>query len=81
MSTKLKAEPNAFTWSYKIEYETKPFKLTSTEEKHTHDSFQVSFDVDPKPKANDIIQYTMVFESPYLNPVYLEDIQEVRPPI
>lgn len=26
VSTKLKAEPNAFTWSYKIEYETKPFK-------------------------------------------------------
>jgi hypothetical protein len=81
VSTKLKAEPNAFTWSYKIEYETKPFKLTPTEEKHTHDSFQVSFDVNPKPKENDIIQYTMVFESPYLNPVYLEDIQEVRPPI
>ena len=79
--TKLKARSNTFTWSYKIEDETKPFSFTPTEEKHTHDSLQVSFDIDPKPEANDIIQYTMVFESPYLNPVYLEDIQEVRPPI
>jgi hypothetical protein len=69
------ASPDVFKWSYRIRDGSKPFKFTLVEEKKTHTQCEVALDIDPRPEANDYIEYETLFESPYLNPIYLEDVQ------
>lgn len=66
-------------WSYKIGKTSKPFKLIPTIEKETYNSIDISFKIEPKPEKDDTLEYYTVFESPYFNPVFQEDILE-RPP-
>lgn len=66
-------------WSYGVDGGNKQFSFKPTVEKMTLDCCLISFDVNPKPEANDVLQYHTIFESPYLNPVYLEDIRDKGP--
>ena len=68
-------------WSYRIDYKTKPFKFKPIIEKRTKDVIDIHLQIDPQPEAGDVIEYTTFFESPYLNPIYSEDVQENHPPI
>lgn len=68
-------------WDCRFENGTKDFKLTPTPIKRTQKSCILSIDIEPKPEKDDIIQFSVEFESPYLNPVYLEDLQEDHPEV
>jgi len=68
------APSDVFKWSYNIYKSTKQFCLTPFVEEHTHDCIRISFDIDPEPEKDDFIEWSIIFESPYLNPVYWEDI-------
>jgi hypothetical protein len=68
-----------FNWSYCIEEGTKPFSFEAKVVKNTGDFLLAFLEIEPKPEENDIIQYSIVIESPYTNPVYMEDIKEIRP--
>jgi hypothetical protein len=61
-------------WSYKIEDGSKQFRFVPKFEKHTHEAIDLSLYIDPVPDKGDFIQYSEFYESPYLNPVYLEDL-------
>ena len=65
-------------WSARFHNGNKAFKLTPTEEICTGDNCQISLNIEPKPEANDFIEYSVLFVSPYLNPVFLEDIRDPR---
>jgi hypothetical protein len=67
-----------FRWSVSYHDGNKPFKLTPIEENCTCDNCLISLNIEPKPEANDFIEYSVSFESPYLNPVFLEDIRDPR---
>lgn len=68
-------------WSYSIDHKTKPFIFKEIVEKDTNEHCEVSLEIDPKPEANDIIEISTIFESPFLNPVYLDDIQNASYPV
>lgn len=78
VAAKDSAGPDSFKFSYVIVGGSKPFQFVPTEEKHTCDCYEVSMEMVPKPEAGDILEYSTVFESPYLNPVYIDDIKEQR---
>lgn len=63
-------------WSYNIDYSTKPFRLTPIVEEHTFNRCRISFDINPIPVKNDVIELSTIFESPYINPIYWEDLKE-----
>lgn len=63
-------------WTYSIEDGSKQFKFNPTMYKPNDAVIHVSFDIDPIPESGDVIQYSISFESPYLNPIYLEDVPE-----
>jgi hypothetical protein len=65
-------------WSFSLNNGNRSFKLTPTEESCTCDNCQISLNIEPKPEANDFLEYSVSFESPYLNPIFLEDIQDPR---
>jgi hypothetical protein len=68
-----------FKWSYDIRNGSKQFGITPIVEKMTNDFCEISFSISPKPENGDFFEFIDVFESPYLNPVYLEDIPESHP--
>jgi len=65
-------------WSVEFKNGNKPFRLIPTEESCTCDNCLISLKFEPEPEADDFIEYSEAFESPYLNPVFLEDIRDPR---
>jgi hypothetical protein len=68
-------------WSVSFNNGSKQFKITTTEESCTCDNCLIYFNIEPKPEAEDFIEYSVSFESPYLNPVFKEDILDPRPKV
>ena len=66
-------------WNFVVHRGSKSFKMKPEIEKDTPDHCEIRFELEPKPEANDFIEYSTEFVSPYLNPVYLEDVKEDHP--
>lgn len=75
------ASAEKLKWGYNIEDGSKSFKFITKIEKHTHETIDANLNVEPIPDKDDFLQYSTYFESPYLNPVYLEDLQDNQPHI
>ena len=71
----------AVVWKYAIVDGSKTFQFKPIVERHTSDGCEVALEIDPKPDAGDFLEYSTVFESPYLNPTFYEDIPDPRPPL
>lgn len=67
------AQPNIFKWKCRFDKGTKTFNLTPVATL-TNDSLMLAVSCDPKPQANDNLEFTINVESPYLNPIFSEDI-------
>ncbi len=78
VTPKSNAPSTSFTWKYTINEGSKGFQFKPTVQRHTCDCCEVALEIDPKPELSDFLDYSTVFESPYLNPTFLEDIAEPR---
>jgi len=81
VQTKENSPSDFIKWSCHIEDSNRPFILNATEEKSASNICQLSITFDPTPEKEDFIEYSVTFESPYLNPVYMEDVEDDHPGI
>ncbi len=67
--------------SYYIEYGSRPFVIKPVEHIRGSNDIDVCLEFYPIPDENDVIEYSMVIESPYINAVFIEDLEDHRPQI
>jgi hypothetical protein len=74
--------PDSLRTSYRIEeYGSRRFTIKPTEYIRGSNDIDVGLEFDPIPDEKDVIEYSMIIESPYLNAVFLEDLEDHRPQV
>jgi len=66
-------------WGYSIDDSSRKFKLKTQSERQSADSVHVSLKISPSPKSGDYIVLSQYHESPFLNPIYMEDLSVKTP--
>lgn len=72
------ATPMPFKWSQTISDGNRAFQFRPKVERLTNECCELSLYVNPPPDAGDFLEYSTMFESPYLSPTFLDEVKDPR---
>lgn len=67
-------------WSVTIDNSSRPFEIQPAVRVIAPDRVDLSLHFQPEPQSGDYIEFTRVFKSQYLNPLFADDLPEGAPP-
>ncbi len=77
--SKLAENAEPIFWELKVESASRDLDIRYTIEKQTPECVEVLIKIEPSPVEGDYIEYSTIVSSPFLNPVWDEDIEHSSP--
>lgn len=77
--SKLAENSELISWELKVESASRDLDIKHTIEKHTPECLEVLLKIEPSPVEGDYIEYSTIISSPFLNPVWDEDVADGAP--